>query len=400
MASSSSLTVTGVDTSAVNDPAARQALVDRLRAVLDGAETIAPLPAPGSAPAPTPVRLDERDLAAGRPAVVLPTSGSTGEPKQVMLSAAALRASAAATHARLGGAGGWLLALPPWHVAGLQVLLRAAGSGQPVAVTEPGPFTAQSFVTGAGRLHSGRRYVSLVPTQLRRLVDDASAVAALRDFDMVLLGGAAADPALLASAADAGVRIMLTYGMSETCGGCVYNGVALDGVSVELLDGQRIRLTGPVVANGYAGRPDDPAFARPGSFLTNDLGVLEGDILTVLGRADDVIVTGGMKVAPARLEHALGAVPGIGEVLAVGIPDDEWGEAVTALHTGAQLPESAVRQALSALPGYYRPRRWLAVPRLPVRGPGKPDRRAAAELARRAARALPPEAEPSHPDTS
>lgn len=381
----STLAVTGVDLSGVYDATGRDALLDRLRAVLGGAETITPLPPPGSGPAPEPIRLDQRDLASGRPAVVLSTSGSTGEPKQVMLSAAALRASASATQTRLGGPGGWLLALPPWHVAGLQVLLRAAGTDQPVAVTAPGPFTAESFVAGARRLTAGRRYVSLVPTQLQRLVRDTSAVAALREFDSVLLGGAAATPELLRRAGEAGIRVVLTYGMSETCGGCVYDGRPLDGVSVELLDGQRILLSGPVVANGYAGRPDDPAFARPGSFRTNDLGTVDNGTLTVLGRADEVIVTGGMKVAPARLEHALAELPQVGEVLAVGVPDAEWGEAVTVLYTGDHPAEDAVRQVLSQLPGYYRPRRWLPVPNLPLRGPGKPDRRAAAALAYRAA---------------
>lgn len=392
---SSTLAVTSVDVSDVYDAEGRHALLDRLRAVLGGAEAITPLPPPGPGSAPKPILLDERDLASGRPAVVLPTSGSTGEPKQVMLSAAALRASASATHARLGGPGGWLLALPPWHVAGLQVLLRAAGSDHPVAVTAPGPFTAEGFVAGARRLAAGRRYVSLVPTQLQRLVRDGSAVAALREFDAVLLGGAAATPELLRHAGDAGIAVVRTYGMSETCGGCVYDGHPLDGVSVELLDGQRILLSGPVVAQGYAGRPDDPAFARPGSFHANDLGAMKNGRLTVLGRADEVIVTGGMKVAPARLEHALAELRQVGEVLVLGVPDPEWGEAVAVLYTGELPTENAVRQVLSQLPGYYRPRRWLPVPNLPLRGPGKPDRRTAAAWAGRAANRPPGQPQPS-----
>ena len=342
-------------------------------------------------------------------AVVLRTSGSTGAPRDVMLSAAALRASAAATQHRLGGPGDWLLALPPDHVAGLQVLLRALAAGTGAHRMPSGPFRAVGFAEAAAALPPGRRYTSLVPTQLVRLLDDAAGPATLRSFDAVLLGGAAVAPALLDRAREAGARVVTTYGMTETCGGCVYDGVPLDGVRVSLDPDRRIQLAGPVLADGYLGGPgpDVSGPGGPGSggsasgvrgldgfvddegtrwLRTADLGRLSPDgRLEVLGRADDVIVTGGVNVAPGPVEHLLAALPGVREACVVGVPDEEWGQAVVAvLVVGPQVPPSldSVRALVGERLGpAAAPRRLLVVPALPLRGPGKPDRRATAILA-------------------
>ena len=185
-------------------------------------------------------------------AVVIATSGSTGEPKLVALSGAALRASARATEARLGGPGRWLLALPAEHVAGIQVIVRALLAGAPPVVMDLRTgFRPDAFAAATAALGPGRRYTSLVPTQLRRILDAEGAVAALRSYAAVLVGGAALDPATRERALAAGVRVVTTYGMSETAGGCVYDGVPLDGVTVELDEDGRILLGGPTLASGY-----------------------------------------------------------------------------------------------------------------------------------------------------
>jgi o-succinylbenzoate---CoA ligase len=339
-------------------------------------------------------------------AAVVTTSGSTGVPKAVLLSGSALAASAAATSARLGGEGRWLLALPAHHVAGIQVLLRSARAGAPAAVMDlregfrPDGFAA-ALETAAGDGGGAVSRTSLVPTQLRRLLDDAaegsgSGLDALRSLDAVLLGGAAADPGLLGRARAAGVRVVTTYGMSETCGGCVYDGVALDGVSVELDDPDpsgtgRVVLGGSTVAEGYRGADETAAadFLPGRRFRTSDLGRLDADgRLEILGRADDVIVTGGENVAPAAVERALLAVPGVREACVVGVPDAEWGARVVAVvagGTGAVLDPDAVRAQVAV--GLTRQGLGRAAPRsvrvldtVPVHGIGKPDRAAVRAL--------------------
>lgn len=323
-------------------------------------------------------------------AVVVRTSGSTGEPREVLLSAAALRASADATHARLDGPGRWLLALPVHHVAGLQVLVRSVLAGTTPAVLRPGPFRADAFVDAVTDMAGdGPTYTSLVPTQLVRLLDDPAATAALAAFDAVLLGGAGTAPDVLARARAAGVRVVTTYGITETCGGCVYDGVPLDGVRASLDDTGRVLLAGPVLADGYRGRPDLDATAfttTPAgrALRTTDLGRLDGGVLTVLGRADDVLVTGGVKVAPAAVEAVLAGLAEVREVCVVGVPDAQWGQAVVAVvvpRAGAAPALAHVRALVAERLGpAHAPRRVVAVDALPLRGPGKVDRAAVARL--------------------
>jgi O-succinylbenzoic acid--CoA ligase len=311
-----------------------------------------------------------------------------------MLAADALRASGEATARRLAGRGRWLLALPAHHVAGLQVLVRSVLAGTTPAVLADGPFRPPAFVSATDGLGGDLPlYTSLVPTQLVRLLDDPAGRVALRRYDAVLVGGAAATPALLARAREADVRVVTTYGMTETCGGCVYDGRPLDGVEVTLDDLGRVLLGGPVLAEGYLGRPDLDATAfvgDPRRLRTQDLGRLDDGTLTVLGRADDVILTGGANVAPAPVEAALAELPGVAESCVVGVPDAEWGQLVVALvvlRPGAPAPalEDVRRLVADRVGPASAPRRLVVVPALPLRGPGKPDRHAAARLAADAA---------------
>ena len=267
--------------------------------------------------------------------LILRTSGSTtGTGRLIAMSAAALMASARATHARLGGPGTWLLPLPAHHVAGLQILIRSLEAGtEPVVVDTSAGFspTALAEALRSARRSTGaavsRLYVSLVPTQLVRVLQDPQARRALAGADAVLLGGAAADPALLARARGAGVTVVTTYGMSETGGGCVYSGRPLEGVEIAIqapdAEGAgRILISGPVLAEDYLHTPGrnlsaSEGFHRSGArrvLATSDRGRLHPDgRLEVLGRLDDVIITGGVKVEPRHVEEALTGIDGVAE---------------------------------------------------------------------------------------
>jgi len=330
----------------------------------------------GTGPAVLPVSSDPaeraRVVAAVRPddglddeevCLVVPTSGSTGTPKGVLLTAACLTASGLAAVERLGGPGAWTLALPVTHIGGLQVLLRSLATG---AEPETG-----TFADATARLEGPRRFTSLVPTQLTRLL--ATAPDALAVYDAVLLGGAAAPPALLDRARSAGVRIVTTYGMSETSGGCVYDGVPLAGVKVEV--GERVALSGAVVARGY--RSGEAGFDGD-RFTTSDVGELRDGRLVVLGRADDLVVTGGEKVAPAAVEAALAEHPSVAEVAVVGVPDPEWGarvRAVVVLHPGTALTLEQARDHVGERWGRVSaPRELCVLDSLPLLAGGKVDR--------------------------
>jgi o-succinylbenzoate---CoA ligase len=207
----------------------------------------------------------------------------------------------------------------------------------------------------------------------------------------VLLGGAASGDTLLAEARAAGWRLITTYGMSETSGGCVYDGVPLDDVQVRLTDGL-VEIAGPTLFSGYLGQPELTAARRLGGwFRTADVGAWQDDGgLKVRGRADDVINTGGEKVLPGEVEAVLGTAPGVADVVVLGLPDPDWGEAVTAVVIPAKPGEppglgplrSYVRQALSV---YAAPKRVVVVPEFPLLPSGKPDREALRDLVRRQA---------------
>jgi o-succinylbenzoate---CoA ligase len=368
------------------------ALLPQLRAALNGSGPALRPTAEPSRSGTTETLTGPDDDETDPTAVAVTTSGSTGDPKTVLLPAAALLASASATHDRLGGAGRWLLALPAQHVAGVQVLVRSLVAGTtPVVLDLTAGFTPSSFAAAAARLSPGRRrYTALVPTQITRILDDGGAgLEALRSFDAVLAGGSASAPALLDRAAGAGVRVVTTYGMSETSGGCVYDGVPLEGVSVRVDGAGRVFLGGPTLARGYLGDPGSPAFRTDDAgqrwFRTDDGGVLTDGRLTVTGRLDAVIISGGVNVAPGPVEAALQRLPEVAEAVVVGLPDTEWGHRVSAalvLRPGAAAPSLAsVRSLVAAqVSPAAAPRQLTVLDALPVRGPGKPDRAAITRL--------------------
>lgn len=346
-----------------------------LRRALDGGAPLAVLPAgAGPAAAARAVLRPDEPLEGGTDLLVV-TSGSTGGGRGVLLSAAALRASATASLERLGGPGSWLLALPASAVGGLQVLCRSALAGRPPAVLG----RRESLAAALARLPAGdRRYTSLVPTQLRRSL--AAEPDALAAFDAVLVGGAATDAGLLAQARAAGVRVVTTYGMSETAGGCVYDGRPLAGVDVRVADG--VELTGPVLAHGY--RRDPAATAEAfvdGWFRTRDAGTLGPDgRLTVHGRLDDVVVSGGVNVSPQAVEGALREHPAVADAVVAGRPDEEWGQRVVAV----VVPAPGRRPSLAELRPWVAerlgaaaaPRELHEIDAVPTLHTGKPDRRA------------------------
>jgi O-succinylbenzoic acid--CoA ligase len=321
----------------------------------------------------------------------VPTSGSTGEPKTVLLDADALTTSAQATHERLGGPGTWLLALPTSHIAGVQVLVRSI-----VAGTDPGVLDMSKGFRAMGFAHAarpvldepGRHYTALVPTQLSRLVvGEGPGLEALRQFDGVLIGGAATPPKLLEQARALGVQVVTTYGMSETAGGCVYDGLPLAGVEVRVDDGQ-VLLRGPVLFEGYDGEPDRTAEAfRDGWLVTHDLGRLDdAGRLRITGRDDDVVNSGGVKVPAPLVAQRLRTHPDVATAEVLGVPDEEWGERVVAFVVGTTaLPElTELRDWVAAEhPRSWAPRQVVALTEIPLLPNGKPDRRTLRELAAR-----------------
>lgn len=355
-------------------------LFPALAASLDGSgPAVLPLPAGGNRELVEAMRPDV-PLDAEGVAVVVPTSGSTGVPKGVLLRRDALLHSAAASYRRIGGPGQWVLTLPVSHVAGVSVLVRSLVAGtRPEIVDLQGGFDVRAFAAATARLSdNGRRYCALVPTQLHRLLD---AGIELTSYDAVLVGGAAVPQHLLARAAEAGAPVVVTYGMSETCGGCVYDGIPLDGVQVSISSDHRISIAGPVLFSGYRLRPDLSADALvEGRHLTNDLGRwTDTSRLEVLGRRDDVIISGGVNVEPSRVEQVLSRHPGIHTCVVVSRDDAEWGERVVAVvqpqneHAVPTL-QNLQDLARADLEPAALPREIVVLDTIPLLRSGKPDR--------------------------
>ena len=308
--------------------------------------------------------------------LIIETSGSTGTPKRVVLSRAAVLASVAATTRRLGAEGCWLLTLPATYVAGLQVVARSLVAGfEPVLVAEH-----ESFAAAYDAAPAAPRFVSLVAAQLPALLDDDADVAALRGCLAVLLGGGRIDPDLRSRAEGLGVNIVATYGSSETAGGCVYDGVPLDGVAVAVAEDGRIRIAGPTLFSGYDG---DATLTGDvlvdGWFLTSDRGEFDEDgRLRVLGRVDEVVVSGGVNVPTSRVSARLGQHPVVAAVEVVGVPDERWGQRVVAVvSTGSNknLTLDEVRDFVAeSVPRAWAPRQLLVVSELPMLPNGKIDR--------------------------
>ena len=299
--------------------------------------------------------------------LLISTSGSTGAPKRVVLGRDAVVASVTASARRLGHSGRWALALPSSYVAGVQVVVRSLVAG----------FDPVLDGWGAAEL------TSLVPTQLHRLLDSPGDVAALSAMHTVLVGGGPIDPALRARARDAGVHLVATYGASETAGGCVYDGLPLDGVALALGVDARIRIGGPTLFSGYDGDPGLTAETLvDGWYLTSDAGRLDEDgRLQVLGRIDDVVISGGVNVPLPAVAARLRAHPGVGASEVLGIDDAEWGQRVVAFVTGPLGLDEARDWVSAEHPRSWAPRQVVVLEALPLLANGKVDRLALRRLA-------------------
>jgi O-succinylbenzoic acid--CoA ligase len=310
--------------------------------------------------------------------LVVETSGSTGSPKRVLLSRRAVLASVAATTRRLGGEGRWLLALPASYVAGAQVVCRSVAAGEPPVLREDHPSFAVAVEAGRPA------YASLVPTQLHRLLDSEPDLEALRSLRTVLLGGGPIDPALRGRAADAGVTVVATYGSAETAGGCVYDGVALDGVGLATEPNGRLRVSGPMLFDGYDG---DPALTArvlvDGWFRTEDAARIDEDgRLQVLGRLDDMVITGGVNVPAPAVARRLRDHPDVRAAEALGVPDQEWGSRLVAFVVGELTLEEARSWVAEVHPRSWAPRQLVVLDSLPMLANGKVDRAQLAVSAR------------------
>ena len=368
------------------DPANPLAIMPGLEEALTGQRAL--LPVPANDPART--NLLRNTLEPGAPidddiALVVSTSGSTGKPKGAMLSPANLISSADATHQALGGEGQWLLAMPAAYIAGIQVLVRSMVAGvEPAYIDLTRGFNVAEFAERAKELATTgeRTYTALTPMQLAKATSTLKGIDALRTFSAVLVGGAATNPRLLESANKLRINVVTTYGSSETSGGCVYDGSPIAGARVKIVDG-RIHLGGPMVARGY--RNVDSPDLQYGWFRTSDAGSLIDDHLTVHGRIDNIIDSGGLKLHPEVLETFLLKVDGVTGACVVGKQDARFGERICAVYTGSASVADIMdafddAEDAGEIARWQVPKEIKVVPALPQLGPGKVDRAAVREL--------------------
>lgn len=296
---------------------------------------------------------------------VAETSGSTGRPKQVLLSRDAVRAAVTASAERIGATGRWALAVPSEFVGGFNVIVRSLAAGHPPVIVDDLDFSKVDA-----------DFLSLVPTQLHRVLE---APADLRRFHTILVGGGPSDASLRTRAKEAGLNVVATYGMAETCGGVVYDGRPLAGVQIRIGDDTRIRISGPTLFDGYAGipgsGPDD------GWFTTADAGSFTDGVLSVFGRVDDMVITGGVKVATPAVASRLRQHRWVRAAEVLGVPDPEWGQRVVAFVVGEVDLEDAREWVGETLPRSWAPRQIVPLAQMPVLDNGKVDRRALLELA-------------------
>jgi O-succinylbenzoic acid--CoA ligase len=311
--------------------------------------------------------------------LVVETSGSTGIPKRVALSCDALLASAAASATVLDGQGQWLLALPAHYIAGIQVLVRSIAAGTTPLVVPQGRFDPTAFADASKHLTGESRYTSLVPLQMSRLLESRAGLMALRRFDGILVGGQAMPLSLLSRVEQLGLPVYRTYGSSETSGGCVYNGAPLPGVRVRI-SGGAVELAGPMLAEGYLGDDSltDRTFVVDDGlrwYRTGDLGEFEDGVLRVTGRADNVIISGGVNVSLDRVERVVRGMPDLAESVVVPVADDRWGEVPVVVTVGRSPSLSDIADAVASVLGKpARPAHVVRLESMPVLPSGKPDR--------------------------
>jgi O-succinylbenzoic acid--CoA ligase len=305
-------------------------------------------------------------------ALVVATSGSSGGPKEVGITAKALLASAKASNEFLGSRVGqvWSLLLPLTHVAGINVLVRSLELGTtPIDLRDAKEYPKADFT-------------AIVPTQLfRALNGETQLLEHLKGCQAVLVGGAALPEATAQAAENARIKIVTTYGMTETCGGCIYDGTPLAGVEVRTDDGV-IEIKGPTIAYSYLN--DEQAWKdsfNDGWFVTHDLGAFVGGKLTAIGRADDIIISGGEKVSLSAIESALSGKFPENEIAAFSVPDAEWGNALHIAIAGERpVSTHEISTHLEQILGVVaKPKGFLILSTLPMIGVGKVDHKALAQ---------------------
>jgi O-succinylbenzoic acid--CoA ligase len=297
--------------------------------------------------------------------LLVATSGSTGTPKEIGITSEALLASARASNKFLKATKGqtWSLLLPLTHIAGINVLARSIE-------LETEPIDLRNHVG----TYPDADFTAIVPTQLfNALNGDVDLLSHLKNAQAVLVGGAALSEELRSQAIASGVNIITTYGMSETCGGCVYNGEALDGVNFELTENQRIKISGAVLAD---------VEKENGWYLTQDLGRIVDGKLKVIGRADDVIISGGENISLSAIESELNKKYPQLLVAAFATSDSKWGQA---LHVAVQTQDESVKAQISqalvtAMGNHAKPKSVILLDKLPQIGVGKIDRNSLAKL--------------------
>lgn len=299
--------------------------------------------------------------------LIVESSGSTGTPKRFELSPQALRAAANASALRLGGHGQWLLTLPVNYVAGAMVLVRSLlADTQPVIMNSGVGFTAESFARHTGMLTAARRYTSLVPAQLGKLAEALphlpELLPAMKRFDAILVGGQAANPNHVRELRDLGLKLVLTYGSAETAGGVVYDGSPLEGVSVSITKDGLIAIESPTIAENVQ---------HP--FVTNDLGSIKDGILSIQGRIDRVINSGGVKLSLEAIESWALDHDGIREAAAVKVPNQQFGESFVCFIVRERRFSFDHSQAASALGLAAKHGVWRDLETIPKLASGKPD---------------------------
>lgn len=368
----------------VVDTADPLACLAALRDALDGVGPAVLFRGGGVNPVHTaPLEVEKRIV------LVVETSGSTGRPKRVALSADAVLASAAASEGALEGPGQWLLALPVQYIAGSNVLARSLAAGTTPVAVPPGRLSRDTVLAAVAAMEHPRRFTALVPAQLSRLVDEAEADddlrRALAGFERILVGGQATPDPLVERASALGWHLTRTYGSSETCGGVVYDGRAIGQAEVRIVDG-RVELGGPSLAEYYLDDPQRTAaafVAHDGQrwYRTDDAGELVDGVLRVLGRIDDTIVTGGLKVRLADVERIVREQPGLTDAVVVAGQHPEWGEVPVVVTTQRPALDALRRVVGERLAPEARPDRVVTVDALPLLPSGKPDRLAISRLA-------------------